>query len=126
TGLMMTIGMLGAVGGQAPLSFLIHHVGWRASILGFGLFGIILALFFFLVVEDHPANKEIHVAPQKMKFLSAVKQVMGSKDGWLLSLYSGLAYAPVSVFGGLWGVPFLSEFYKISKLEASHAVSLVF
>lgn len=127
-GLMMTIGMLGAVGGQAPLSFLISLFGWRVALWTFGLFGVVLAGVFFLSVDDHPEgkSKEIHIAPQKMRFITAIKQVMGSKQGWLLSLYSGLAFAPVSVFGGLWGVPFLSEFYQISNTAASHSVSLIF
>lgn len=127
-GLMMTIGMLGAVGGQAPLSFLISLFGWRLAIGAFGLFGIVLACLFFLVVDDYPEDeaKEIHIVPQKMRFSTAIKQVMGSSQGWLLSLYSGLAFAPVSVFGGLWGVPFLSEFYQISNTAASHSVSLIF
>jgi sugar phosphate permease len=127
-GLMMTIGMLGAVGGQAPLSFLIGLFGWRVAIWAFGLFGIVLAGLFFLSVDDHPQGeaKEVHIAPQKMRFTTVIKQVMGSKQGWLLSLYSGLAFAPISVFGGLWGVPFLSEFYQISSTAASHSVSLIF
>jgi len=126
TGLMMTVGMLGAVGGQAPLSYLIHQEGWRLSIQGIGFFGIALSVLFFLCVENHPRNKEVHVAPQNMKFLSAVKQVVSNKTGWLLSLYSGLAFAPVLVFGGLWGVPFLVSFYSLSPTQASHSVSLIF
>ncbi len=126
TGLMMTIGMMGAVGGQAPLAFLINLCGWRHTMWLIGIFGLVLALLFLLVVEDHPKNKEIHIAPQNMRFKTAIQQIMTNKQGWLLSLYSGLAFAPVSVFGGLWGVPFISEFYGISKAIASRSVSLIF
>ncbi len=126
TGLMMTIGMLGAMFGQTPLAYLVHQDGWRFAIWTFGLFGLLLAVLFFVTTDDHPPGKEVHVAPQNMRFLTAIKQVIGSKQGWLLSLYSGLAFAPVSVFGGLWGVPFLSKYYAVSKASASHSVSLIF
>jgi MFS family permease len=126
TGLMMTIGMMGAVGGQAPLAILINTFGWRIAMTMIGGFGIVLALLFFLSVEDSPRNKEVFVTPQSMRFKNAILQVISSKQGWLLSLYSGLAFAPVSVFGGLWGVPFLSQFYQVSKEMASHSVSLIF
>lgn len=126
TGLMMTIGMLGAVGGQLPLAYLINLLGWRGAISVLGIIGLVLAALFFVSVDDHPENKEVHIAPQNMRFKTAIKQVMTSRQGWLLSFYSGLAFAPVSVFGGLWGVPFLSELYGMSKEIASHSVSLIF
>ena len=28
-------------------------------------------------------------------------------QSWWIALYSGLAFAPVSAFAGLWGVPFI-------------------
>lgn len=126
TGLMMTIGMMGAVVGQAPLSFLIHHFGWRMAIGTFGIIGIVLAVLFFVAVDDHPHEKDVHVVPQKMGFFKTIGQVIKSPQGWLLSWYSGLAFAPVSVFGGLWGVPFIANYYNLSKTAASHSVSLIF
>ncbi len=126
TGLMMTIGMMGAVVGQAPLSFLIHHWGWRAAIGLFGFVGFILAFLFFVAVDDVPSQEDQPVVPQQMGFIKTVLTVMKNGQGWLLSLYSGLAFAPVSVFGGLWGVPFIATHYGVDKVTASHSVSLIF
>ena len=43
-----------------------------------------------------------------------------------MSLYSGLAFAPVSVFGGLWGVSFIEKAYDLSAINAASAISLIF
>ena len=126
TGLMMTVGMLGAVFGQLPLTYLIDALGWRLAISFVAVLGLGLGALFFIAVEDHPKGKEVLITPSNIKFFTAIKQVVISKQGWLLSVYSGLAFAPVSVFGGLWGVPFLMEFYQLTQASASYSVSLIF
>lgn len=49
-----------------------------------------------------------------------------NKQTWFLSLYSGLAFAPVSVFGGLWGVSFVETAYHLSREDAALAISSIF
>ena len=44
----------------------------------------------------------------------------------MLTLYSGLAWAPLAVFGGLWGNPYLQAVYHVSKTEASYLVTVAF
>jgi MFS family permease len=55
-----------------------------------------------------------------------VIQVLRSKQNWLLTLYNGLAFSPIAIFGGLWGNPFLEQAYQLSKTETASMVSLVF
>lgn len=127
-GLMMTLGMLGAVGGQAPLSAFINALGWRSALFILGLAGLGLAFFFFLIVRDKNKYKimEVQLTPKSANLWKNFKAVMHSKQSWILSIYSGLAFAPVSVFGGLWGVPFISQAFDLSKTYAAHVVSLIF
>jgi len=127
-GLMMTLGMLGAVGGQAPLSAFINNLGWRHSMLTIGIAGLILAALFVLIVRDKSKTHlaEATLAPKDTNLWESCKEIFKSKQSWLLSLYSGLAFAPVTLFGGLWGVPFITEAYQISKLNAAHMISLIF
>jgi MFS family permease len=126
-GLMMTLGMLGAVGGQAPLSAFIEMLGWRSAILIISLIGLVLAALFFLVVRDAPPHHANYTfTPKKFNFFTSCKEVFKNPQGWWLSIYSGLAFAPVSVFGGLWGVPFLSQYYNLTQTSAAHNVSLIF
>ena len=127
-GLMMTLGMLGAAGGQAPLSAFIHRMGdWRKAMFVIGIAGLILGALFWLIVRDRSKfHADIHLTPEGTNLWKSCLSVFRSKQSWLLSVYSGLAFAPVTVFGGLWGVSFISEAFQIPKTSAAHVVSLIF
>lgn len=126
-GLMMSVGMLGAVGGQAPLALFISSVGWRFALEIIGYAGILLGLVFFAVVRNRPDNQDdVHIVPDKEEILSGLKNLFKKTQPWLLSVYSGLSFAPVSVFGGLWGVPYLMTYADISHTNAAHVVSFTF
>lgn len=125
SGMFMTAAMFGAVGGQMPLSLLVDHVGWRTALEIVSLIGVILGIIYFIIVRDKQTR-----LPQIEKSNEKISRSLGSillnKQTWYLSLYSGLAFAPVSVFGGLWGVPFLETAFHISRADAALAVSSIF
>lgn len=126
-GLMMSLGMLGAVGGQAPLSAFITSLGWRPALFAIGVGGLVLCLLFWLIVRDRAKyHVQVNLTSEKVNIWKSCKAVFKSKQSWLLSVYSGLAFAPVTVFGGLWGVPFISEAFALTKTNAAHIVSLLF
>ena len=122
SGLCMTAAMLGAVGGQAPLSLLVQNYGWRMALQIIAGLGVLLSLIYVLTIRDK--TKKTVVTQPKRETHSF--HILKSKQAWLLSLYSGLAFAPVSVFGGLWGVPFLQQVYHLSASKAALAVSWIF
>lgn len=126
SGMFMTAAMLGAIGGQVPLSLLVQKVGWRLALQVIAGIGVLLAILYFLIVRDKETVALIpvqgDVTPVKKLFFS----IISNKQTWLLSIYSGLAFAPISVFGGLWGVPFLQLAYDLSPTEAAFAVSFIF
>ena len=125
SGLMITVAMLGAVGGQAPLAAFIAAVEWRHAIEVLAVIGLALAVVFYLIVRDE--SPTLHEAPIKeLSFSSNLKQIFKRKETWWISLYSGFAFAPVMVFGGLWGVAFTSQSYGLSSDMAAQAVSLIF
>ncbi len=125
SGLFMTAAMLGAVGGQMPLALLVQHRGWRGALSIVGMIGMLLGVIYYLVLRDKPhVSDDAQVT--KEKTLTLLKRIMLNKQTWALSLYSGLAFAPVSVFGGLWGVPFLETAYQLSRTDAAFAVSCIF
>ena len=128
TGLMMTVGMLGAVGGQAPLSHFISLISWRYAIQVIGVAGLALAILFWMVVKDkpYPQQKEKQHSLPKFNLKKSLQLIFRNPQSWWLSAYSGFAFAPVMVFGGLWGVSFLKEAFTLSSTMAAQAVSLIF
>lgn len=127
-GLMMTVAMLGAVGGQTPLSYFIQTLDWRYAINLLGLAGIILSLIFWLITRDlsPEKRKETHLAPQRFSLRTTLKMILKNTQSWWLSIYSGFAFAPLMVFGGLWGTSFISEAYQMSIDKSASLVSLIF
>lgn len=122
SGLLATAAMAGAVFGQAPLSMAINSFGWRSSLYVLGLAGFVLAFLFLVIVRDKPTIAIHETQPALKDILNVFK----NKRNWLLTLYAGLAFTPIAVFGGLWGNPFLQAAYNLSKTEAATLVSLVF
>jgi MFS family permease len=53
--------------------------------------------------------------------MRALRTVSARRETWLLLAAGGLSAAPVLVFAGLWGVPYLTQVYGIDR---SHAAAL--
>jgi MFS family permease len=124
-GITITIGMLGAVGGEAPLALLVDTIGWRASIIIFGLLGALLSISFWFLIEKSPP----YVDPESLRHIkpfNGLGGVLSNKQTWLTAIYCGLMFAPTSIFGALWGTPFLMQAYNISRPIAAGIVSLMF
>ncbi len=119
--LMMTFGMLGAVGGQAPLAYYMQHVGIEQGLQHCVLIGLILAGGMYAILSLSKPTKKISKTPIQLK--QAIKRLLSSRQCWLISLYSGLAFMPISAFSGLWGVPFIQAKTGLSKVVASGLIS---
>ncbi len=120
-GLLTTGVCLGAVFGQAPLSILVNAHGWRTAILVIGFIGFAICLVFALTVftKKHRKSKQL----TSMSWAD-FKAVMHNRKNWYLTLYSGLAFAPMAVFGGLWGIPFMLAAYDLPRTDTSALMSL--
>jgi sugar phosphate permease len=120
----MTAAMLGAIFGQAPLSLLVKHFQWQLAMKYVAIPGFMLAILFFSLVKGNKTHKTS--MRTSLSFKEQLLQVLKSKQTWVLSFYSGLAFAPVSVFGGLWGVSFLKQAYNLSPTSAASTISFIF
>lgn len=130
-GLLATAVMVGALFGEAPLAYLLQYTNWRFVLCFCGSLGLIIATLFILFVRDKTTSTaqiplETNPSPEQSFAWSKVLSVLSSKQNWLLTLYSGLAFSPLSVLCGLWGNPFVQEAYHISKPATAALVSLSF
>jgi predicted MFS family arabinose efflux permease len=127
-GLLATAAMLGGVFGQAPLSLLVSYAGWRTTMMIVSIVGLIIAVLFFSLVRDQRQDGSqpfLHIEKQGFT-LQDLGSLLKSKQNWVLTLYSGLAFTPVAVFGGLWGNPFFESSYQLSQTQAASLVSCMF
>ncbi|QEY52192.1 MFS transporter [Legionella longbeachae] len=128
TGLMVTLGMLGAIGGEAPLALLIDSFGWRHSMLIMGSTGLVLAVLLIFIAKDTPKSHEVTTShhTEEEQLIPSLLALMKNKQLWLVACYGGLMYMATPVFCGLWGVPFLMNKMMITKTTAANYISLVF
>jgi MFS family permease len=126
-GLTMLVAMAGGVGGQAPLAALVEAVGWRATIGGSAVFGLLLAAATWGVVRDRPPGD---ISPQPVPrgivgLKADLTLVLGSRQNWLIALYAVTMSGPMLSYGALWGVPHLMRAYGVERTTAALSVSLL-
>lgn len=130
TGMMVTIGMLGAIGGETPLALLIDSYGWRQSMLIMGSVGLILAVLIYTIAKDAPRNTRTLAHASSLgddePLLKSLVELLKNKQLWLVACYGGLMYMATPIFCGLWGVPFLMFKMHLVKATAANFISLVF
>lgn len=127
-GLLATAAMLGALCGQVPLTLMVTHAGWRESLTYCGMFGIVFAFVFLLLAKDknpHQAQVQNKSKGSDINF-SSIFALFKDKNNWLLTFYSGLAFTPIAVLGGLWGNPFFEVAHNLSSTQAASYTSLIF
>jgi len=122
-GLVQSMGMIGAIVGQAPLRVLVENRGWQETFLWLMLAGLILGVLLFTVVPRR-SNKDQHT--EKQNLMHSLRQVARNPQSWLCAgIGFGLA-APMLSFAGLWAIPWLELSYGIDKKQAAGLVSMLF
>ena len=126
-GLMVTCGMTGSIMGGGPLAVVVDSIGWRNALYALATLGIILGIFVVWLVQEKKHTTAETKRPQKNHHvLHGLIQVLSCRDSWAIAGYGGLMFAPTSIFGGLWGVPFVMQAYQLDKPAAASIVSLLF
>lgn len=123
-GITMMMGTLGGLFGTRPFAILISLYGWHTSMLIMGICGIGVAVTCWLIIKDPE-----HVATtshEESGLLEGLKSIMANPQNWLIGIYGGLMYVPISAFAELWGTPYLMRVYGISSEEASLSSAMIF
>jgi MFS family permease len=127
-GFLATAAMIGALCGQLPLTLLVTHSGWRESLTYCGMFGVIFAFIFLILAKDKNPQQIIPKTsiPHSTFNFSSILGLFKDKKNWLLTFYSGLAFTPIAVLGGLWGNPFFEVAHHLNAKEAAFYTSFIF
>jgi len=130
TGVGLLVGNIGGVLAGVPLSEAVAGMGWRAAMAVSGGITLVVAVLIWLVVRDDPGSygykSYAHTSVLENGNLpagAALKSVTTRKDTWLLFFAGGFSAAPVLVFAGLWGVPYLTQVYGLERTYAATITS---
>lgn len=122
SGVLMTVGMVGSIAGQAPLRIVVEQVGWRESMVMMAAVAAVLGVFLFLCVPNRhrraPEVAERHP-------LAGLRSAAKNSQTWLCA---AIGFAPSSTllaFSGLWAVPWLNTVHDLPVSEAAAIASVV-
>lgn len=102
TGLVITLGMSGAIVGESPLALLLTKMDWRDSMILFGFIGIIIAFLILGVMREHPHDQSESQAAsptKKPSLVSAIKDFVSSIVVGFLVFFIAVCIAIGALFG---------------------------
>lgn len=121
SGLLISIGNLGAIGATSPMVWLSEALGWRGACLSMATITLLLAVAMYLVARDYPSHEapalpQAH--PSMSDILAGLRTVFSSGSFWRLAPLSFAYYGALITAQGLWGGPYLMDNYGMSKAAA--------
>jgi predicted MFS family arabinose efflux permease len=118
-GFSVTIGLLGAIYGGAPLSYLTQTFGYQAVVQGLAFVGVGLALLTYVIVPEMASQHTTSV-------MTDIKTVFGNRRVVWMCVLAGLMVGPLEGFADVWGVAFLKTAYGFDAALASSIPSMIF
>lgn len=122
SGILVSIGYLGAIGATTPLVWLSNIFGWRGAFLCMATITLLMAAAFYLVIRDHPPQKAgtlLDIPPSTTNIFSGLRTVFSSSLFWKLAPLAFASYGALIAIQGLWGGPYLMHTYGLSKAASS-------
>lgn len=115
----VTIGLLGAIYGGSPVSYMREILGYHTVVEIFAFAGLMLALVTYLIIPEIKAQENVPV-------FSDIKEVLKNKRVILTCLFAGLMVGPLEGFADVWGTVFLKNTYQFEATLATSLPSLIF
>lgn len=118
-GFSATIGLIGAIYGGGPVSYLRSSLGYEAVIQMMALLGVGLAILTYFLIPKMEKKIDSSV-------WASVKEVLSEKRVLATCLFAGLMVGPLEGFADVWGTAFLKHVYGFDVAISSSLPSLIF
>jgi MFS family permease len=131
SGLTTSLGICGALLGQAPLSVLVDRAGWRMALVFMAVVGLVVTVIIAAYIPQTPRweqeKRTLNSRNSSFKhFLAGLISVCKNKQTWIIGLVASCLYMPTVVFGDLWGIPYLHHSLGISKTQAAEITGMLY
>ena len=115
----VTIGLIGAIYGGGPVSYMRDIFGHQTVVRLFALGGLALAFATYWIVPDL-------ASPQRSTVMSDIKEVLGNRRVVWSCVFAGLMVGPLEGFADVWGTAFLKQVYGFDGSIAASLPSMIF
>jgi len=116
----VTIGLLGAIYGGAPVSYMNEVLGYKMVIQIFASLGLLLSFVTYVLVP------EIEPEENRGSVLADIKLVFANKKVMALCIFAGFMVGPLEGFADVWASVFLKQVYGFDAIQAAYLPSLFF
>jgi MFS family permease len=125
-GLIMVFGTVGASLGGTPLSLFVDAHGFRTTMQLLGAIGLVITVVIGLLVSNGPKCPTKAMPSEKRSIAKDFMLLAKSPQSWLLAVYGMLMYAPITLMGVGWGVPFVEKACNTSEANAGLVITFMF
>lgn len=117
--LSVTIGLMGAIYGGGPVSYMQASFGYQAVIQLFAAGGILLAIITYFIIPDIKDHSESTV-------LSDIKEVLTNQKVIFSCVCAGLMVGIIEGFADVWGTVFFKQVYEYDHTIAASIPSMIY
>jgi sugar phosphate permease len=134
SGLLMSLGGVGAYTASTPLALLSDAITWRGSMIVIGVLTLLVSVLVWLVVRDtpeqsgfQPLNRCVtaNCEEKKIGMLNGILMVLKDRQFWPMAVCSFFSSLVSLSFTGLWGGPFLMHVYGMSRTQVGAVLSVM-
>ncbi len=117
--LTVSIGLLGAMYGGGPVSYLCQGLGYKDVVMIFVMIGLILAIATYFIVPETEVE-------HKSSIMADIKEVIGNVRVICICVFAGLMVGPLEGFADVWGTVFLKQIYGFDPNVSASLTSMMF
>jgi predicted MFS family arabinose efflux permease len=117
--LSVTIGLIGAIYGGGPVSYMREAFGYQTVVQFFAIAGILLALVTYWIIPEVKGSLQTTVKAD-------IKEVLNNKRVIWSCIFAGLMVGPLEGFADVWGTAFLKQVYAFDDTLAASLPSMIF
>jgi MFS family permease len=130
SGLTTSLGMAGAIIGNAGIADVVGKFGWHNALFVAGGVGIVITILVALVVPKKSRARQHRAQETELArgpgILKSLQIVYANPQSWLAGIAGTALYMPLSVLGALWGESYISSVTGSDKVTAAGAVSMLY
>jgi sugar phosphate permease len=132
SGLLMSLGGVGAYTASMPLALMSDSITWRGSMIVIGILTLILSGLVWIVVRDTPEQAGFQpinpCAPdrceeQEISLFRGIIMVLKRLQFWPMAMCTFFGSLVTFSFTGLWGGPFFMHVYGMTRTQAGAVLS---
>lgn len=123
-GVVITIGMLGGLVAQTPVTLLAQAYTWRQALFVDGVVGAVILVLTYFTVFDSPSGHK-KKQEQTLPFYQGLKQALSLRENVFCGLYTAFLNLPLMVIAATFGSLFLQHVHHISLTQAPTIVMML-